>query len=156
MPPRIAFLPLKTAFRESKSISLPPATFQLVIVPPCLYTVTFEPEGCTKRMISSFPSPRPCVTLDVGSEIETFARRLLYIERAQPNTTPVTNIAFVVEGSNGMLNHSHRTYRPFLTLHSSGVDAVGVIGAGEGAGRMTLTHHIVLRDSSYIYIISHQ
>ena len=51
------------------------------------------------------------MTLEVG--FESVARRLLYNERAQPNTTPDRNITFVVEGSEDMLEYRYSTCRQF-------------------------------------------
>ena len=64
------------------------------------------------------------MTLEVDSE--SVARRLLYKERAQPNTTPDMNIAFVVEGSEDMLEYRYGTCRRFLFSYSSVLHAAKV------------------------------
>ena len=64
------------------------------------------------------------MTLEVDSE--SVARRLLYKERAQPNTTPDMNIAFVVEGSEDMLEYRYGTCRQFLFSYSSVLHAAKV------------------------------
>ena len=91
------------------------------------------------------------MTLEVDSE--SVARRLLYKERAQPNMTPDMNIAFVVEGSEDMLEYRYGTCHRFLFSYSSVLHAAKVKCGCRGWDVAVGSWCVITTSSLFLYYV---